>query len=113
MIENSYVKFKSNNASAIWNLVNITSKIRLNKQKGKKEILKKALKTYWIYCQRCKIYKAIIVHHINKNKKDNKLKNLSLLCRRCHMKVHNPKKKEITQRRKEVLLRRLNIIINR
>jgi len=33
--------------------------------------------------------KVIIVHHIDKNRKNNKLKNLSWLCRNCHFLVHH------------------------
>ncbi len=33
--------------------------------------------------------KVIIVHHIDKNRKNNNLKNLTWLCRNCHHLVHN------------------------
>jgi len=33
--------------------------------------------------------KVIIVHHIDKNRKNNKLSNLAWLCRNCHFLVHH------------------------
>lgn len=38
---------------------------------------------------KCKNTTDLIVHHYNKNKKDNRLENLVTLCRSCHTKLHN------------------------
>jgi len=42
-------------------------------------------------CALCKSNnkKVIIVHHIDKNRKNNTIKNLTWLCRNCHFLVHN------------------------
>lgn len=42
-------------------------------------------------CTRCKIKntRILIVHHIDKNRKNNILSNLTWLCRNCHHLVHN------------------------
>lgn len=42
-------------------------------------------------CALCKTTKrsVIIVHHLDKNRKNNNLENLTWLCRNCHFLVHN------------------------
>jgi hypothetical protein len=42
-------------------------------------------------CQLCKTEdeRVLIVHHIDKNRKNNTLKNLIWLCANCHMLIHN------------------------
>lgn len=41
-------------------------------------------------CNRCKIRKirVLVVHHVDKNRKNNVLSNLVWLCRNCHFLVH-------------------------
>jgi 5-methylcytosine-specific restriction endonuclease McrA len=53
---------------------------------------KKLTKRYYIICDNCKKYKAYHIHHLNKNTKDNSIQNLQMLCRQCHLLIHNPKK---------------------
>jgi len=38
------------------------------------------------------VRRATIVHHINRNRKDNRLNNLMLVCNICHKKIHYPHK---------------------
>ena len=45
-------------------------------------------------CMICGNTKDIIVHHINNNFTDNRLENLSLVCRGCHNTIHKTKRKE-------------------
>ncbi|OYV63370.1 MAG: hypothetical protein B7X03_02035, partial [Parcubacteria group bacterium 21-58-10] len=42
-------------------------------------------------CRRCKMAdaRALAVHHIDKNRKNNTLKNLAWLCHNCHFLVHH------------------------
>ncbi len=51
-------------------------------------------------CQKCKTYQKelyfsdgrkykLIVHHIDRNKKNNNMCNLVSVCARCHRKLHN------------------------
>jgi hypothetical protein len=40
-------------------------------------------------CQRCGSLKHIVIHHKNRNRKDNRLSNLEILCRRCHFIEHD------------------------
>ena len=42
----------------------------------------------FILCESCKKNKGIQVHHIDKNMKNNKLENLELLCKSCHILKH-------------------------
>lgn len=39
-------------------------------------------------CELCKGDKNLVVHHKDKDRHNNKLENLSVLCRSCHAKVH-------------------------
>lgn len=52
-------------------------KIRLMKQRGK-------------ICERCNydIYEILQTHHKNRDKNDNRLENLELICPNCHAKEH-------------------------
>ena len=69
MINNKFVEFRDKSKMSILGFSGLTSKIILNKQKGKFEMIKRTLRTIWIYCQNCKIYKAIQVHHIDGDNK--------------------------------------------
>lgn len=47
------------------------------------------------YCERCKItydktrkYGSLSIHHKDGNHRNNKVKNLMTLCRRCHSYIH-------------------------
>ena len=39
-------------------------------------------------CERCGSIRYLLVHHRDRNRKNNKLKNLELLCKSCHQKEH-------------------------
>lgn len=41
-------------------------------------------------CQKCKTNKQLVIHHIDKNKKNCSEINLITLCRSCHIKLHGP-----------------------
>ena len=40
-------------------------------------------------CAKCPNEKPLQIHHINGNNRDNRLKNLILLCANCHYKIHS------------------------
>jgi hypothetical protein len=40
-------------------------------------------------CNRCGSNKYLRAHHINRNRKDNRLENLEIICESCHNKEHN------------------------
>lgn len=48
-----------------------------------------------VFNKRCfickKIYFRLEIHHIDKNRKNNVLKNLLIVCPKCHNKIHNNK----------------------
>lgn len=44
-----------------------------------------------IKCEKCKLFKATQIHHIDKNRKNNLNSNLMKLCRKCHQKIHHNK----------------------
>lgn len=48
----------------------------------------KTLKRDDFTCQKCNSILDLIVHHKDKNNKNNKLENLITLCRFCHAKEH-------------------------
>ena len=52
-------------------------------------LLTKVRKVYFILCQNCRAHKSVHVHHINKDRNNNTLDNLELLCKACHRKKHN------------------------
>ena len=39
-------------------------------------------------CEICGSTKCLVVHHVDKNRKNNKRDNLIMLCRSCHAQVH-------------------------
>lgn len=41
-----------------------------------------------IECENCGSTEFLVVHHIDHNRKNNDIKNLQLLCRSCHIKLH-------------------------
>ena len=55
-------------------------------------LLKKIVSYCWIKCQDCNFRKVIHVHHIDQDHNNNKLENLKLLCKPCHMNMHHPQK---------------------
>lgn len=59
-----------------------------------RDILKRSNKK--VICSFCKTKdeRVLIVHHINHNREDNKLKNLIWLCCNCHFLVHHYKEVE-------------------
>ena len=42
-----------------------------------------------IHIQEKRVVPAVLVHHIDKNPKNNKKENLQSLCNRCHEKLHH------------------------
>lgn len=73
---------------------NLYKKYRKSDGKNKNfHRLRLLLENYPIHviCQRCKLHKATDVHHIGKNHNNDKLDNLTLLCFRCHHRIHGNK----------------------
>jgi len=42
-----------------------------------------------IACEKCSSESHIVIHHMDENRKNNKLDNLQMICRSCHAKEHN------------------------
>ena len=47
------------------------------------------------YCRQCGSTKHLCVHHIDENRCNNCLENLTILCKKCHQKLHT-KRDQIT-----------------
>lgn len=43
-------------------------------------------------CNRCNRQDHLEVHHIDRDRKNNDIKNLEVLCKKCHTREHRPKK---------------------
>lgn len=75
---------------------NILIKDLIKKNKKRKDLsnyyklLKKLVKKYWIKCQSCPSRRAIVVHHVDHNRKNNTIENLKFLCKQCHKNKHYP-----------------------
>ena len=52
------------------------------------QVKKRVYTKYRDKCIFCRTKKSLHIHHINTNSKDNRLLNLLLVCRDCHLKVH-------------------------
>ena len=52
---------------------------------GKRELIIAVEK----HCQVCRCSKKLNVHHIDRNRKNNHLSNLTVLCSSCHTSLHN------------------------
>lgn len=39
-------------------------------------------------CEQCKTQKATVVHHKDKNRENNTVANLELVCQSCHLSIH-------------------------
>ena len=51
-------------------------------------ILKLKLRSNNITCEKCKKIRALQIHHKDRNRKNNHISNLKILCRVCHRKEH-------------------------
>lgn len=79
-----------------WKIKHYSGEEHWNWQNGKSfEIYPKEFKLIKIQiistqqiCQLCNSDRHLVVHHIDKDKKNNNINNLIVLCRRCHGKVH-------------------------
>lgn len=75
-------------------------KKRLIKHGVKNNICEKCGLTHWF-----DVPMSLELHHINKNKKDNSLENLTILCPNCHWLIHHldkPKNEAKTDRRNRI-----------
>lgn len=41
-----------------------------------------------VQCERCGSEKGLVAHHKNRNREDNRVENLEIICRSCHAKEH-------------------------
>ena len=63
--------------------------MRLNGLQLAKELLRQIKGMDIVICEDCKKDLPIQIHHNDKNYLNNNYKNLSLLCRDCHLKAHH------------------------
>lgn len=61
-----------------------------DKVKKQRSLKLKLLKQRGKLCEKCgyNIYEILVVHHKDKNRENNKLENLELICPNCHAKEH-------------------------
>lgn len=55
----------------------------------KQEIIKKVFENNHLSCGVCESQKNLMIHHNDKNRNNNSLNNLKLLCKKCHRNTHN------------------------
>lgn len=61
---------------------------------------KKKKAIYYLYnnkCNNCNEINNLHIHHIDKNRSNNSLENLLLVCRNCHYKLHRGQKRDIVK----------------
>ena len=73
-------------------------KIRLSRLKEKCPMWKGGISPYYYQkiakdnliqkCSLCGSIKFLCCHHKNRNRKDNRLENLMIVCKRCHQNIH-------------------------
>lgn len=79
-----------------WKISHYSGEEHWNWQNGKSfeiypkefQIVRKEIINLQQICQICSSDKHLIVHHKDKNKKNNNINNLIVLCRKCHGKIH-------------------------
>lgn len=78
------------------------TKLKIGFSNSKGEKIVKLSNASWLYhklkkkhtsCTLCKSNKYLDIHHIDKNRRNNSVKNLIILCRSCHRRVHTNKMK--------------------
>jgi 5-methylcytosine-specific restriction endonuclease McrA len=76
---NNKGRFCSRQCSGLWRIAN-----------GKKNYFYRAFLFLPHKCDLCgtEEFEVLLVHHINKNKKNNEMSNLQILCSNCHYKIH-------------------------
>jgi len=69
---------------------NPKGKASLSYKNGIGDYRKRALKHYGIKCNRCPIedIRILLVHHKDRNRKNNEIDNFEILCRNCHTIEH-------------------------
>lgn len=65
-----------------------------DKVRSYQSLKKRLLETRGEQCERCTfpVYQILQVHHVDRNRNNNNLKNLELLCPNCHASEHYLKK---------------------
>ena len=84
------------------NIVVLIALIRLHRNNrciyyNEHNFLLRLRKKVVILCEKCNKYRALQIHHINRDRKDNRLDNLELLCTYCHKAEHNYKLKPLIE----------------
>ncbi len=80
-----------------WKIVHYSGEEHWNWQGGKSfeiypkefKIIRKEIIKLQQVCQICDCSERLVVHHIDRNKNNNNITNLIVLCRKCHGKVHS------------------------
>jgi hypothetical protein len=58
-------------------------------------------------CKKCNKKRSTCCHHINENKKDNRIENLITLCNSCHAKYHSIKNLDLKEKEKKFMIQLL------
>lgn len=70
--------------------------IPINMSRIAQEILAQTKGLPFVKCELCEEVKNIHLHHIDRNKNNNKIPNLILLCKECHQKAHKEDIKKVS-----------------
>ena len=57
--------------------------------------LQRFVKRLYVVCEKCNKRRALIIHHKDVDRTNNKSINLKCVCRKCHILIHYPKTKHI------------------
>lgn len=70
----------------------LKSKINVRLNTNFYRVYSSLIKQYPVFCEQCFSFKSTVIHHKDKNKKNNQENNLLPLCRKCHTLIHYPHK---------------------
>lgn len=97
MKNNEQINIRQQKCGYDWTEEQKNNLSEIKEEHGKYNYRKKALDHYDNECVRCGNEfddEEIIIHHRNENRYDNRLDNLAPMCRSCHSRLHNERRRK-------------------